>query len=392
MATWISIGVLTDLDPTEGNLLSENASVLLGTIDNSMMSFVSAAANDGNGDGTIWEDDLGGGETVTVDGITSGLDSIQAYNATVTLGDGSSFTTTLGVVQLTNDEAYIVPTDETHLDNLNIQSIELTSVLVDNFDGMYATSAARSVDNSSVVCFAEGTLIDTPDGPRAGEVLKPGDQVMTLDHGPQIVRWTRSSDHPLEEAEDEAKPVQIMAGALGRGLPAQDLIVSPQHRILVGGAGQLDAVFDSEALVPAKSLTAWPGIRHMKGKSRIKWVHFACDRHEVVSANGCLSESLLLGPMVTNGLNATERRAVFELFGPATGPDDALNGPPARDCLKVGPVRRLIAKHRNKRRRLVAKELRKPDHNFAAERPDAEQLCARHSTQWSKSAHFVMLD
>ena len=251
MATWISIGSFADLDPTEGDFQTENASSLLGTFDNSEMSFVTAVSNDRNGDDVIWEDDLGGQESITVDDATSGLDSIQSYNAIVTLGDGSTITTRVGVAQLANGEAYIVPTDETHLDNLNIQSLELTSVLNDNFDGMFVSSAERSVDNSSIVCYAEGVLIDTPDGARAVEMLKPGDLVMTLDHGQQIVRWTRSSDHALGEVEEEAKPVQIKAGALGRGHPAQDLIVSPQHRILVGGAGQLDGLFTSEAFAPA---------------------------------------------------------------------------------------------------------------------------------------------
>ncbi|MEL7187340.1 MAG: Hint domain-containing protein [Pseudomonadota bacterium] len=376
MANWISIGVRADLDPTEGNFESENSATLLGTIDNSMMSIVSAVANDGNGDGIIWEDDLGGGETVTVDGTTSGFDSVQAYNATVNLGDGSSFTTTLGVVQLSNGEAYIVPTNKTYLDNLNIQSIDLTSVLVDDFDGMFSTSAARSVDNSTFVCFADGTLIDTPDGPRAVEVLKPGDQVMTVDHGPQIVRWVRSSEHHLEDIESDAKPVLVKAGALGQLLPRQDLIVSPQHRILIGGAGQLNTVFSSEAFAPAKSLTGLPGIRHMKGKSRINWVHFAFDRHEVVTANGCLTESLLLGPMVVNGLNAIERRAVIDLFGPATALDAALNGPPARECLKLGYVRRLISERLHEKYLLVAKEIRNWDRDLAMEKYEAERLGA----------------
>ncbi|MGD1883499.1 MAG: Hint domain-containing protein [Paracoccaceae bacterium] len=367
MATWISIGSFADLDPTEGNFQTENASSLLGTFDNSEMSFVTAVSNDRNGDDVIWEDDLGGQESITVDDATSGLDSIQSYNAIVTLGDGSTITTRVGVAQLANGEAYIVPTDETHLDNLNIQSLELTSVLNDNFDGMFVSSAERSVDNSSIVCYAEGVLIDTPDGARAVEMLKPGDLVMTLDHGQQIVRWTRSSDHALGEVEEEAKPVQIKAGALGRGHPAQDLIVSPQHRILVGGAGQLDGLFTSEAFAPAKSLTALPGIRHMKGKNKIKWVHFACDRHEVVTANGCLSESLLLGPMVVNGLNATERRAVVNLFGTASVPGAALNGPPARACLKVSESRRKIVNHRKSEGRLTAKETRSWNRDHAME-------------------------
>ncbi|MEM9263778.1 MAG: Hint domain-containing protein [Pseudomonadota bacterium] len=343
MATWISIGAYIDLDPFEGDFESENSSALIGTIDHTEMSFVSATANDANSDGFIWEDDIGGGESVTVDGITTALDSVQAYSATVTLGDGSSFTTTLGVAQLANGEAYIIPTNETHLDNLSIQSIELTRVLEDAYDGMYATTAARSVDNSSLVCFASGTMIATPDGQCAVEFLKPGDHVMTLDHGPQMVRWTRSSEHPLEDVEEDAKPVRIKAGALGPGIPAQDLIISPQHRVLVGGAGQLDGLFISEAFAPAKSLTTLPGIRHLKGKKKITWIHFACDGHEVVIANGCYTESLLLGPMVWNGLNAAEKHKVAELFDGATVSDANLNGPPARECLKVGPVRRLIA-------------------------------------------------
>jgi hypothetical protein len=176
------------------------------------------------------------------------------------------------------------------------------------------------------------------------------------------------------DADVDAKPVQIKADALGCNLPAQDLIVSPQHRIFVGGAGQLDGMFGSEAFVPAKSLTALPGIRHMKGKSRITWIHFACDRHEVVTANGCLSESLLLGPMVVNGLDATERRALTDIFGPAATPDAALNGPLARECLKVGEVKRHIAKHLKEKGKLVAKEIKKWDRDLTMEKWEAELL------------------
>ncbi|WP_298260008.1 Hint domain-containing protein [uncultured Litoreibacter sp.] len=218
----------------------------------------------------------------------------------------------------------------------------------------------QSTPNSGTIpCYALGTMIDTSDGPRAVETLQPGDLVVTLDHGPQPIRWTRSGEQPLEYAETDAKPVLIKAGALGRGWPTQDLIVSPQHRILVGGAGQLQRVFASEAFASAKSLIAVPGIRHMKGKKEINWIHFACDRHEVVTANGCLSESLLLGPMVVNGLSSAERQALTELFGPALAPDAALNGPPARECLTVGTAKRQIAKQLEENGALLAKEIRK---------------------------------
>lgn len=241
-------------------------------------------------------------------------------------------------------------------------------------DGGNSYSGTPSSDPGTVPCYAPGTLIETLDGPRAVETLKPGDLVMTLDHGPQPVRWTHRGEHPLEDAEVDAKPVQIKAGALGHNLPTHDLIVSPQHRIFVGGAGQLHKVFASEAFAPAKSLTAVPGIRHMKGKTKKTWVHFACDRHEVVTANGCLSESLLLGPMVMNGLSPAERRALTDMFGPAPTPDTALNGPPARNRLTVGAVKRQIAKHLKEKGQLVAKESQKWDRDLAIEKYEAERM------------------
>jgi hypothetical protein len=216
-------------------------------------------------------------------------------------------------------------------------------------DGGSSYSTTGTSTPGTIPCFAPGTMIDTPNGPRTVEILQPGDMVLTRDNGPQAIRWTRSGDHPLENAETDAKPVQIKAGALGQNLPAQDLIISPQHRILVGGAGQLESVFASEAFAPAKSLTSLPGIRHMRGKTQITWVHFACERHEVVCANGCWTESPLLGPMVMQSLSGNQRRALYGRFFLArmgSVKNTSLNGPPARRCLKVCEAHEIISRNR----------------------------------------------
>lgn len=236
----------------------------------------------------------------------------------------------------------------------------------DAFDSGDGISSSEPYSN--IACYAEGTLIMTPDGERHVENLRPGDHIMTLDRGAQPIRWMRRNTYALEQATTDDKPVQIKAGALGRNLPAQNLIVSAQHRILVGGAGQLDGAFTNEAFAPAKSLTAVPGIRHMKGKTEITWIHFACDRHEVVTANGCLSESLLLGPMVVNGLQAAERRALTDIFGPD------LDGTPARECLTVGAVKRKLARHRTEKAALLANEICKWDCDLAGETCEADRL------------------
>ncbi|QCO55476.1 hypothetical protein EOK75_06735 [Pseudorhodobacter turbinis] len=177
---------------------------------------------------------------------------------------------------------------------------------------------------------------------------------------------------------------------MGYGLPSHDLIVSPQHRILVGGVGQLHQVFATEAFAPAKSLTSVQGIRHMQSKAKITWIHFACDRHEVVTANGCLSESLLLGPMVLNGLQTVERNALIDIYGPALTPDVALNGPPARECLTVGAVKRRISEHFKEKGKLVAKEIEKWNVDAALEKYEVEQMrLAKSSVQSNMNTILV---
>jgi hypothetical protein len=211
-----------------------------------------------------------------------------------------------------------------------------TLALMNQFgNGAVPLTNVNTTPTEVFICYAEGTDILTPTGYRRVETLQPGDRVMTLDNGPQEILWTRVNEQPLEVVEPDAKPVRIKAGALGPGCPAYDLIVSPQHRILVGGQGQIDGTFAHEVFVPAKALTGLPGIRFMAGKRTITWVHFACARHEVVIANGCMSESLLLRPMVVQGLTAMEKARLAALFGADHPSGAALNGPPVRECLTL---------------------------------------------------------
>ncbi len=314
---------------------------------------------------------VAGKDAYLIDDSTSGFLGISSKESIALVDDLGNVLQFIsfeseGVMANEGPASGLTPTDVGTL-NFNTESLETS-------DGGSSYAIQSTQNPGSVPCYAPGTLIDTPDGPRAVETLQVGDLVTTLDHGPQPIRWVRSGDQPLKAAEVGAKPVLIAAGALGGKLPTQDLIVSPQHRVLVGGHRQLQGWFETEAFAPAKSLTKLKGIQHMKGKTKITWVHFACDRHEVVTANGCLSESLLLGPMVVNGLTAAERQAVIDIFGPAPTPDAPLNGPPALECLKVGAARRRLAKSLEKNGHHVAMEIKKWDVDAALERYEAERL------------------
>lgn len=201
-------------------------------------------------------------------------------------------------------------------------------------------SATPTSDPGVIACFAQGTLIDTPSGPCAVECLRPGDPVETLDSGPMPIVWMQTNTIWLDGPQTAGYPILISAGALGPGRPARDLVVSPQHRVLVGGRRQVVSGFGHECFAPAKSLTRLPGVREMRGKKSVTWVHFAFETHQVVHSNGCLTESLLLGPMVTSRMTPEQLRELDALFGPRG--DDGWNGPAARPCLKVQDVRRII--------------------------------------------------
>jgi len=94
--------------------------------------------------------------------------------------------------------------------------------------------------------------------------------------------------------------------------------------------------------VPAKALTCLPGVRHMRGKRKITWAHFALHQHHVIHANGLFSGSLFLGPMFINGLAQVERVALEETLCPIPQNGSAMNGPPARLFLPVGKAVRQL--------------------------------------------------
>ena len=104
-----------------------------------------------------------------------------------------------------------------------------------------------------VICFAAGTRILTPGGERDIADLRLDDLVMTADHGAQPIRWIRRRAYFWERDSHKDKPIRFAAGSLGAGLPRRDLIVSPQHRMLVPDPGAREG-----ALIPAKALTRLP--------------------------------------------------------------------------------------------------------------------------------------
>jgi hypothetical protein len=205
-----------------------------------------------------------------------------------------------------------------------------------------------SIPVSTVVpCFNRETLITTPSGPVAIDRLQVGDAVLTLDHGAKSILWIGSRElSPIDlMAFPNFRPIRVAAGALGLDLPERDLLVSPQHRMLLRSAIALRMFGSAEVFVPAKKLVGLPGITIDSDVRSVEYFHLLLDRHEVVFAEGAPTESLYTGPEALKGVGADARAEIVALF-----PDLEVgaNAPVlARKTPETGArIKQFVARHR----------------------------------------------
>ncbi|MEJ8563214.1 Hint domain-containing protein [Yoonia sp. GPGPB17] len=177
-------------------------------------------------------------------------------------------------------------------------------------------SLGAIVDNIEIlVCFAQDTRIETPDGPVLVQDLRVGDMVQTL-RGPKRLRWIgrrRLVQSDLAK-NDRFRPVRITAGALGRDLPSADLLVSRQHRMMIDSPVAKRMFGAANVLVSAIRLTELPGIFIDEDVDELTYFHLLFDDHQVVFANDAPSESLHTGQEALRALSGDALEELVALF------------------------------------------------------------------------------
>jgi hypothetical protein len=193
-----------------------------------------------------------------------------------------------------------------------------------------------------VPCFTPGTLIATETGAVDVAQLCVGQRVMTRDHGLQTVRWIGRKDlgRTTLMLRPELCPVRIPAGALGAGLPERDLVVSPQHRMLLGGPRAEMMFADAEVLVAAAHLVGCNGISRMPTLP-VSYLHVLFDRHEIICAEGAWTESFQPAAATVQGMEPAQRDELQALFPDMVGRLPAFAA--ARPTLRAHEVRVLLA-------------------------------------------------
>ena len=136
-------------------------------------------------------------------------------------------------------------------------------------------------------------------------------------------------------------PILIRAGALGRNLPERDMLVSPQHRMLMTGEKPSFYFDESEVLVAAKHLTHLEGVDEVE-VSDTTYIHVMFDQHEVILSDGTWSESFQPGDMTLSAMGDAQRAEILELFPELDSPEGIETYTSARRALKKHEAKLLI--------------------------------------------------
>ncbi|WP_245540908.1 Hint domain-containing protein [Octadecabacter antarcticus] len=166
------------------------------------------------------------------------------------------------------------------------------------------------------VCFVQGMLIATANGEVPVEGLRVGDLIQTIDRGYQPIRWVGSSYLSARELNENEnlRPIRISRAAVSPGNGTGELIVSPQHRLLIASKVAERMFGNTEVLVAAKQLLAIDGVDIADDFGDVTYYHMLFDQHEIVFAEGIPSESLYLGSEAKKSLSAAGREEITALF------------------------------------------------------------------------------
>lgn len=326
-ATFTDGVALGQFSGIEALVMTAQNDVVNAAANSSGVNVIGGAGNDGltggsggdmlsGGDGNdtltggAGNDDLtgGAGKDRFVFGTGFGIDRIYDFDVVDFDGDGrsddrfdvSAYThPTTGAALRFSDLQFAGTQDgDTRIIFPGGESITLFGVNPSDLDDKALAFAA------GLPCFARGTPILTPSGPRAVETLAMGDLVETQ-NGPAPVIWAgaRSLGSADLAADPSLRPIYFAAGAIGNSLP---LRLSPQHAVQIVGTD------GSPVLVRAKHLAeaGLKGVRIARGVRSVTYHHLLLPRHSTLLAAGASVESMYPGRIALTSFPVAAQLAI----------------------------------------------------------------------------------
>ena len=152
-----------------------------------------------------------------------------------------------------------------------------------------STGTGTDITENTTPCYCRGTRIQTRHGQKRVENLKIGDRVMTKAGVTRPIKWIgrRSYGGRFILRQKDILPICIKAGALDENVPRRDLWISPLHAMFFNDK-DLNGV-----LIEAKDLVNGVSIVQAERVEKVEYFHVELDTHDVIVAEGALSESFI---------------------------------------------------------------------------------------------------
>jgi hypothetical protein len=133
-------------------------------------------------------------------------------------------------------------------------------------------------------CYCAFTLIATEHGDVPVEDLKIGDRLLTRSGALRPIKWIgrRSYGGRFIAGNKDILPICIKAGALADSVPRRDLWISPHHAMFIDGL-----------LIEARHLVNGTSIVQAERADKISYFHVELETHDVIVAEGALSETYM---------------------------------------------------------------------------------------------------
>jgi len=322
---WLAPGLWPGFDLSNQDQLNASSNGM--TVDPS--GYVEFTLRDADNDGKIWDydtDDVAtpySGDMIIGPTMTLYPQEIALYTNSSIVMNGVLITGLEMELTLFTNGSYGVRLMDWSIPAGNHSKV--TAVTLGTWNGVeYDGNNVSSIDQM-FVCYLAGTTIQTARGWVPVQQLRVGDLVETMDHGLQPVRWV--GQNTILGVGNNA-PVRIETGILDNEVP---VYVSPNHRLMIHGPFVELLFGEEDVLVAAKHLVDGENIRS-EPRPLAHYVHFALDQHDIVMADGLLSESLLPGPEAIKTISEADRAALIDVFPVLRGGWEHY-GPAARMCL-----------------------------------------------------------
>jgi autotransporter passenger strand-loop-strand repeat protein len=161
------------------------------------------------------------------------------------------------------------------------------SILLNASSTLTFYNPAAGKEGVIITCYAGGTEILTGHGTVPVEAISPGDAVVVRRDGQDLLEpvvWVGSSSIDLSRhARPElAAPIRVKAGALSDNTPARDLLLSPEHGLILDGR-----------CVPVKLLVNGGSIAREYPAVPFEYYHVELEKHGILIAEGAEAESYL---------------------------------------------------------------------------------------------------